>query len=184
MALAYPQPPLEDGTIRLRPWEARDLTCVREAAADPRIPATTTVPEVFTRQGGLQFIERQHRRQANGEGISLAIADARTDEAVGLIVLLLRPQAGVAGVGYWLVPGARGRGRATRAVRLVAQWAFGIGMERLEAWVEPGNVESGRVLLAAGFVREGVLRSFLSYPGRRADAIVFSRLAEDVASRD
>jgi len=52
-------------------------------------------------------------------------------------------------------------------------------MARVEAWVEPDNAASLRVLGAAGFTREGVLRSFLSYQRRRADAVVFSRIAED-----
>jgi RimJ/RimL family protein N-acetyltransferase len=50
---------------------------------------------------------------------------------------------------------------------------------RLEAWVEPGNRPSQRLLAATGFTREGVLRSFLSFPDQRADAIVFSRIRDD-----
>jgi RimJ/RimL family protein N-acetyltransferase len=33
------------------------------------------------------------------------------------------------------------------------------------------------VLAAAGFTREGVLRSFLAYADRRVDVVVFSRIA-------
>jgi RimJ/RimL family protein N-acetyltransferase len=52
-----------------------------------------------------------------------------------------------------------------------------VGLARVEAWVEPGNSASRRVLITAGFVCEGTLRSFLSFPTRRADALVFSRTA-------
>ena len=52
-----------------------------------------------------------------------------------------------------------------------------VGLARVEAWVEPGNSASRRVLTTAGFVCEGTLRSFLSFPTRRADALVFSRIA-------
>jgi len=34
--------------------------------------------------------------------------------------------------------------------------------------------------MGAGFKREGLLRPFLSFAERRADAVVFSRIAEDV----
>jgi RimJ/RimL family protein N-acetyltransferase len=174
MALGYPDPALDDGTVRLRPWSEADLGCVREAARDARIPEGTTVPAEFTEQAGLAFIERQRGRREAGEGVSLAVT--ASGEAVGLAVLLLRPQAGVAGIGYWIVPRARGRGLATRAVRLLSDWALGdAGLARVEAWVEPENLPSQRVLTAAGFEREGVLRAFLSYAGRRADAVVFSR---------
>jgi hypothetical protein len=43
MNLAYPDPELTDGVVRLRPWIDGDLDCVREAGLDPRIPAGTTV---------------------------------------------------------------------------------------------------------------------------------------------
>ena len=109
----------------------------------------------------------------------MAIGDGRTSEALGCVVLMLRPQAGVAGVGYWLVPGARDRGYATRAVGLLTTWGLDVrGLDRIEAWVEPGNDASVRVLSKCGFEREGRLRSFLPFPTRRADALVFSRIRE------
>lgn len=181
MALSYPDPELTDGTVRLRRWSDSDLGCIEDAASDPRIPRGTTVPAVFSLEEGRAFVRRQWSRVDQGEGLSLAIADATTDEALGLAVLMLRPQAGVAGIGYWIIPRARGRGLASRAVRLLSSWALKhAGVARVEAWSEPGNVGSQRALASAGFTREGVLRSFLSYEDRRADAIVFSRTTDDI----
>ncbi len=181
MALAYPAPPLTDDVVRLRPWSERDLDCVREAATDPAIPAAgTTVPAGFTSEEGRAFISRQRRHIEHGEGISLAIADASCDRAMGLLWLAVRPQPGVMGLGYWMIPSARGQGLGTRAARLAAGWALQrAGTARIEAWVEPGNLASQRLLVAAGFTREGVLRSFLNLGGRQADAIVFSRTRQD-----
>ncbi len=124
MSLNYPEPELRDGVVRLRRWEARDLDCIREAATDSRIPEGTTVPAVYTAELGQAFIERQWSRVDTGEGVSLAVADAGTDEAVGLTVLLVRPQPAVAGIGYWVVPHARGHGLATHAVSLLSRWAL------------------------------------------------------------
>jgi ribosomal-protein-alanine N-acetyltransferase len=181
--LAYPDPALTDGVVLLRPWTPGDLKCVEEAAADPTIPAGTSVPAVFSPEEGLAFIERQGLRIDHGEGVSMAVADAGTDRAVGLIWLPLRPQPGVVGLGYWVVPRARGTGVGTRAVRLATNWALTLsGAARVEAWVEPENAPSQRLLTAAGFVREGVLRSFLHLDDRRADAIVFSRVIQDLQS--
>jgi [ribosomal protein S5]-alanine N-acetyltransferase len=150
-----------------------DLDCLRQAAEDPGIPAGTTVPAVYSPEAAMEFVVRQWGRQESGEGISLAVADAERDVARGLAVVLLREQPGVAGIGYWIVPGARRRGLATHAVVLLSDWApAALGIARLEAWVEPGNEASLRVLAAAGFVREGVLRSFLAF----GDAVVLSRI--------
>ena len=84
MALSYPDPELNDEVVRLRRWEEGDLDCVRQASTDSRIPQGTTVPAVFTAELGLAFIERQWRRAETGEGVSLAVADAGTDEARGI----------------------------------------------------------------------------------------------------
>jgi [ribosomal protein S5]-alanine N-acetyltransferase len=176
---AYPDPELTDGVVRLRRWNVGDLECVREASADAGIPEGTTVPAMFTEEAGQAFIARQRARAEDGEGLSLAIADAATDRAHGLVWLGARPQAGVIGIGYWVVPAARGRGFARRAVVLATRWALLQGVAQVEAWVEPGNEPSQQVLRRAGFHREGVLRSFLAFETRRADAVVFSCVASD-----
>jgi ribosomal-protein-alanine N-acetyltransferase len=163
--------------VRLRRWRMTDLDCVRQAALDPGIPQGTTVPAVWSPEAAMEFVVRQWSRLESGEGISLAVASAETDAALGLATVLHRDMPGVAGIGYWIVPGARRRGLATHAVALLSEWALSTGIARLEAWVEPGNAASLRVLAAAGFEREGVLRSFLAFGSRRADAVVLSRLA-------
>ena len=67
-----------------------------------------------------------------------------------------------------------------RAVAQLSKWALSAaGLSRVEAWVETDNTASQHVLAAAGFEREGTLRSFLSFPTRRADAMVFSTVAAD-----
>jgi hypothetical protein len=73
--LPSPDPALDDGVIRLRPWERRDLPCIRAAATDPRIPHRTTVPAVFSEEEGLAFIERQWRR----EGLLRSYLDGTLD---------------------------------------------------------------------------------------------------------
>jgi RimJ/RimL family protein N-acetyltransferase len=49
-------------------------------------------------------------------------------------------------------------------------------LARIEAWVEPDNEASQRVLEANGFQREGLLRSFLVLGSRRTDVFVYSRI--------
>jgi RimJ/RimL family protein N-acetyltransferase len=176
--LHYPSPELSDGPTRLRQWSLDDIACIAEASTDSRIPEGTTVPATYSPDAGRAFIERQWSRFDKGEGLSLAISSSVTSAAIGLIVLTLRPQNGVAGVGYWVVPSQRGQGHAPRAVRLVTQWALShAGLSRVEAWVEPDNWASQHVLASAGYEHEGTLRSLLSFSTRRADAMVFSFVA-------
>jgi len=53
-------------------------------------------------------------------------------------------------------------------------------LARVEAFVEPGNIASQRVLEKVGFRREGHLRSYLVFDARRADAFVYSLLPTDL----
>jgi RimJ/RimL family protein N-acetyltransferase len=81
-------------------------------------------------------------------------------------------------IGYSLDPRWRGRGYTTRAVNLVAEWAFAnIGIVRLIAGTAPDNIASQRVLERAGFEREGYHRARLPGPnGTRIDDIQWVRL--------
>lgn len=144
--------------------------------------------------GALAWIDAQRRRQADGAGLSVAIADAGSGEALGCVALnarprpgaaargtpdglLFEPQAGTAGIGYWMLARARGRGCATAAAGLLTRWAIAeAGLRRIEGLVEPDNIASIRVLERCGFQREGLLRDFLA-PG--TDAYVYSLLRSD-----
>jgi RimJ/RimL family protein N-acetyltransferase len=80
---------------------------------------------------------------------------------------------------------ARRQGVALRAVTLISGWALHeLELERLELLVEPDNPASQRVAEAAGYMREGVLRSYRPMKGRRPDFIVYSLLPGDEAARE
>ena len=180
--LDYPDPDLADDLVRLRRWRMSDLPCVEEAASDPRIPEGTTVPAQYTVAEGCAWIERQMSRQPTHWGLSLAIADVATDEAVGLIVLMHRKMPGTAGLGYWLIPRARRGGRGTRAIGLLSRWALtDAGLARVEARVEPRNEPSLRALRKCGFVTEGILRSHLYIAGGHRDVVSLSLIPADLA---
>jgi [ribosomal protein S5]-alanine N-acetyltransferase len=177
--LSYPDPPLTDGVVVLRRWAQDDLGCVEEATQDPDIPKGTTVPATFTPTEGLAWIERQWLRHDEG-GLSQAITDAASNEALGAGVLMAR-QHGTVEIGYWLIPRARGRGFGSRAVGLLARWAVTeTPLARVEALVVPDNIASRRVLEKAGFRREGQLRSYLVFERQRADALIYSLLPSDL----
>jgi RimJ/RimL family protein N-acetyltransferase len=124
------------------------------------------------------------RRWLPGKDAELVITDAARAEPLGMVSLrIAEGDPGLAAVGYWLRPEARGRGAATVAVRLVARWAFDeLGVLRLELTTTPENLASQRVAKRAGFTREGVLRGLTATKtGGRRDAVMFSLLSSDLA---
>jgi RimJ/RimL family protein N-acetyltransferase len=160
--------------VTLRRFREDDVPALTEACQDPEIPRWTNVPSPYTEEDARVFIHDTLR--GDREEMSLAIADARTDELLGAIGLRLRAP-GLAEIGYWLAAPARGRGAATRAARLICQWAFAeMPLARMQLHTLPGNEASERVAERAGFTREGVLRSFGEMKGRRVDITMFSLL--------
>jgi RimJ/RimL family protein N-acetyltransferase len=119
-----------------------------------------------------------------GTHASFAVTDAPTGEVLGSIgIHWLDLDNGVAEIGYWVRGEARGRGIATRATRLASRWALTeCGIRRLQLRADQRNVASQRVAEAAGFRREGVLRSvrFNTRQGRRVDFVMYSLLAEEL----
>ncbi len=173
-------PRLERPPLILRPFEARDVGVVAEAASDPLIPLITSVPATPDLDACRAFIVRQRRRAEDREGYSFVIVDAASDEALGHVGLWLRDEAaGRASLGYWLAPRRRGSGLARQALVLVATWGLRLpGIHRLELFIEPTNVASWRTAEGAGFEREGLLRSWMTIGDRRRDMYVYSRTSE------
>jgi RimJ/RimL family protein N-acetyltransferase len=104
--------------------------------------------------------------------------DATTGEIVGGGTLHhLDAEREIVEIGYWVLPRAQRRGRATRIARLLAEHAFALGVRRVAAYVNVDNPASERVLERAGFTREGVVRS-MPKPGGvvRVDKTLFSLL--------
>ena len=168
-----PDPQLTADGVVLRPRDDGDASWIAEACTDPDIA---------------EFIVGMPppRRWAPATDVELVIADAAHAEPLGLISLRVAERdPGLAAVGYWLCPEARGRGAATAAVRLVAHWAFDeLGVQRLELTTAPENVASQRVAERAGFTREGVLRALgATKDDGRCDTVMFSLLPADLGDR-
>ena len=179
MALTAAQlPVLPAPPYRLRPFAIGDLPLVREASSDPYIPLISTVPAEYTDAAGLAFIARQNDRVDSGAGYPFAIARGDDDVAVGHVGVWPRPSDRErASVGYWVAPSWRGRGAASCAVRALSDWAFWfLGIQRLEAYVEPWNMASQRTVEAVGYVREGTMRSWQAVGIHRKDMYMYSLL--------
>jgi ribosomal-protein-alanine N-acetyltransferase len=175
-------PELGAGPFRLRAWQVKDLSLVREASSDPHVPEITTVPANYTEEEGREFLQRQWNRAARGEGYSFVIAEAEGDRGIGAIGLWLRNiDLGRASVGYWVISSARGRHAALHALRAVRDWALAtLHIPRLELYVEPWNTASIHTAEAGGFRREGLLRSWETVGGERQDMLMFSLVQGDV----
>jgi RimJ/RimL family protein N-acetyltransferase len=173
-----PDDRLTDGVVTLRPLRVADVDDTFALRSREDVSARSVAVTGIDRALIEQLCANSDARWLAGERASLTIRDAATDAYAGEIGFFYSdPQVQQAMIGYSLAPEWRGRGYASRAVRLVTAWAFDqVGIARLTAGTAPDNVASQRVLEAAGFTREAYQRALLPGPdGTRIDNIMYVR---------
>ena len=116
-----------------------------------------------------------------------ALAIELGGEAVGCVMAAERERRhGTAWMSYWLAPGARGRGLASRALDTLSRQLFADGFHRLELGARANNPGSVAVAERGGYLREGIERERLRYLDERGveerfDVVRLARLATDPA---
>jgi ribosomal-protein-alanine N-acetyltransferase len=175
--------PLSDGTVSLRFSAERDIPEVLIAYQDD--------PTLHLRLGeerppsGAQLGSRFERAavdRAAGVRAALAVLEPGSDRCRGdLLVYQFDWNHLRAELGLWLAPQVRGRGYATHALRLAADWLFSAcGLERLQVLTHPDNEAMLAAAQSAGFVREGMLRQYERGPRGRVDLTILSLLTQDL----
>ncbi|MDQ3765970.1 MAG: GNAT family N-acetyltransferase [Actinomycetota bacterium] len=171
---------LTAGAVTLRRWRAGDATAIAAACSDKETQRWLPLPSPYAESHALEYVAMMEEDAATGRGFALAIVDPSSDRAVGSIGCRMSRERGVADVGYWIAPDARGKGVATTALRALSAWVFAnLHPARIELVTDPENVASQRVAEKAGFVREGVLRAYHEHRGLRVDVVMFSLIPTD-----
>jgi RimJ/RimL family protein N-acetyltransferase len=154
-----PQPVLPAQGLLLRPWGPADVPVFLSAYQDEAIRRWHTrrpSSEARVRQWFDGY--RQDWEQEKGGHWAVA-----RDSGGVLGRIALRSvdfDAGAAGVGYWVLPEARGAGVATRALLALTAWALDeIGFHRLHLDHSTRNQASCKVATKSGYRLEGTKRS-------------------------
>ena len=180
--IVLPGDPLIDGETALRAWRDSDLDPLVTACQDPEISRWTRVPYPYGPADARAYLLQRHDSLHAGIAAPFAIVSAADrDHLLGSISLMrFSWQHARAEVGYWLAGPARGKGHASRAVRLVTAWGFrSLDLHRIDLLAATGNPASQRVAERCGFTREAVLRSYLQAKEGRQDMVAFGLLAND-----
>jgi RimJ/RimL family protein N-acetyltransferase len=180
VSLDPPEPPLADDEIRLEPLTQAHVPQLLAMADDPDVVRFTRVPagadETFVR-GWIRRYE-DGWRDGSRAGFAICGRDGAFLGFAALVDLDLEHHEGE--IGYMIVPAARGRGLAPRAVALLTRWGFDeLGLIRLELRIDVQNPASECVAQRAGYQRDGVLRNVHFKDGLRGDLGVWSRLSQD-----
>ncbi|WP_394431688.1 GNAT family N-acetyltransferase [Streptomyces sp. SGAir0957] len=176
---ATPQPTLRtaDGELHLRRFELTDAAVVHAAFQDPalsywhaRTMATLDEAETWVRTA----------REGWAKETAAQWFVTRATDGAPLGRMALREMdllEGLAEAAYWMLPEARGRGVAPRALRALTEWAWATGFHRLEVLHSTRNEPSCRVALKAGYEPEGTRRSSALHTDGWHDMHVHVRIA-------
>ncbi len=133
----------------------------------------------FTDQDGF---DRWFSRLVEGTDVALIAREQESDGVVGVMHLsqISRGVLQSCYLGFHGNAAFAGRGLMTEAVRLVVRHAFdGLGLHRVEANVQPGNLRSLALLRRVGFRREGFSPRYLRIDGAWRDHERWAVLADD-----
>ena len=172
------QPALDDGDLRLRPWTAADVEPTRLLHDDEiaRWFDVETGPPTLERHAA--WVAQTHTEWSDARAKATFLVEWRGERAGSVDV---RRRTDGVGVLSWITYAPyRGRGLASRAVRLLVDWAFDeLGLRRVEAEVNPLNRASLRTAHRAGLRREGLLRANTTLAGEVHDTVLLGRLVDD-----
>jgi RimJ/RimL family protein N-acetyltransferase len=178
--LAFPDPPLQAGGVRLRPFGARDVPSIVAALSDREtVRFMPNLVRDYEEADAHHWLAGREPARLAGEGLAFAVTNAKTDGLLGSVAVETNLVHGTAVLAYWLAPVARGNGYMTTSVRLVCGWWFDVlGMGRVELTTDPDNVASQRVAERVGFRQEGLMRGHLRDPdtGARLSSILWGLL--------
>ncbi|MER6027745.1 GNAT family N-acetyltransferase [Streptomyces sp. NPDC001851] len=172
--------------LRLRPYRDSDVPVLVANGNDPdTLRFMSGNPGVITTETMRSWVgSSASRARRNPDRLGYAVADPAGDELLAGAVIHVTRRRSSAELGFWVAPAARGRGVATTLTRALTDVCFARGLHRVEMFIRGENVRSQRVALAAGFRREGELRSVLPGAGsERHSATLWSRLPADDDAR-
>jgi RimJ/RimL family protein N-acetyltransferase len=175
---------LTDQIVTLRPIGPEDTNAVVEAIVESVseiMPWMTWCTPEYSRSDAHGFLSSLLERWNQGQQFGFAVTDSKFGNFLGGASLShINYTTRLANLSYWIRTNATGRGYATRATRLIAE--FGIrqlGLLRAEIIVAVGNNPSLRVAKNSGAQREGVLRNRLIVREKEYDAVMHSLTPED-----
>jgi RimJ/RimL family protein N-acetyltransferase len=156
VALPVDDLPLSDGVISLRRGTAADAAEVTVCLQDPEIPRWTSVPRNYSQADWHAWLTLADQGVAAGTDLPLLVIAANGRVAGAIGVHDIDAARGRAEIGYWVGRAWRGKGVATRAVRLLSDWAVTrLGLQELTILVHRDNAPSRAVPERAGYADSG-----------------------------
>jgi len=184
--LAKPPSFIKDNRILIRRYETGDADNLFEAARESINEVYPFLPWChpdYTRKESEEWINATVKRWNKGAAYNFCIYDLSEPTFLGGCGLELPGSENLrANLGYWVRTTATGKGIATRATRLLAEYGFKhLQLVRIEILMALHNSASRKVAEKAGATFEGILRNRLMISEVSYDTYSYSLIPADIA---
>lgn len=176
------KPTLRTARLVLGEFTLGDAAEVTRLAGAREVADTTlAIPHPYELEHALSWIEQQQQETVDGPNLSFAVRLLSTGALIGSVGLRdIEPEHRQAELGFWIGRDWWGQGYAREAARAVLRFGFEtLELNRISAHHLVRNPASGRVLLAIGMQREGVLRQRVRKWGKYEDVVLYAVLRAD-----
>lgn len=171
-------PILTTSRLILRPLAGGDEAALFSIFSDPEVVRYWSRSAWTDMSQAEEMLAAALRDYADGSGLRYGIVAAATGELIGVASLFaFNRDNRRCDLGYVLGSRHWGRGYVSEALVPVLEHAFGaLGMNRIEADIDPQNLASGRVLEKLGFRLEGFMPERWIVHGEKADTAFYGLL--------
>jgi RimJ/RimL family protein N-acetyltransferase len=175
-------PTLRTRRLLLGAFASEDAAELQRLAGAREIADTTvSIPHPYDLDHALAWIGQQRREAVRGRAVNFAIRLLRDGPLIGSAGLRdIDREHLQAELGFWIGREWWGHGYAREAAAAVIRFGFeSLGLNRISAHHMERNPAAGKVLLAAGMQREGLLRQRVRKWGVYEDVVLYAIVRDD-----
>ena len=173
---------LESDLVILQKYTVEDVSELFEAITVSRDRVYPWLPWChpnYTIAETEKWLNTRPQRWQEGKEYGFSIRD-REGKIVGGCGIGIGSQSWFGNLGYWLRTGFTGKGYATAATKLLAEFGIkDLQLKRIEIKVSAENFSSQKVAERAGAYKEGLSRNRLLIHDKIYDAIIYSFVPND-----
>ena len=176
-------PVIETERLILRQINSLDVEDIFEIFSDAEVAKYEWFTPMKSHEDAMKFISRYRDEFEDEEEITWGIVLKENNKLIGTCCLGdFAEGARRCEIGYDIMQAEWNNGYATEAIKAVVDFAFKtMNLNRIEAFITPGNDASVSVLKKVGFIHEGIVRERDLIKGKLEDGIVMAILKRDYA---
>lgn len=175
------QTKLQTERLVLKQMSTTDSASLFHIWSDPEVTRFMNISSFTEESQAVEIIELLGKLAAENQAIRYSIIEAESGRIIGSCGYnMLDYDNARTEIGYDLGRAFWGQGYAPEAINALADYAFNtLEFNRIEAKVEPANLNSVKVLQKLHFTLEGTLRQCERSKGTFIDLCMYSKLATD-----